>query len=528
MKLKFKKTFSTAASLALAMGLAVSPVSAEEIQPGSITIKDTQDDVKYEVYKLFDLKGETYENNVETLTYSIDGNTELYKWLVEEGYLGSTNTLSKDADGKTVAYRVNVNGGAPMYFNVDEAGAPAFVNAFIGFTNMDMTPKPITPIQTITGETGEDKTIADLTLGYYVIVPRSTKEITSVVTTGALANLLTNHPNDTIESKAKLPFPDDIKKVFEPNTLEPTGNVNYEPTDGSVNVGSVLKFTLHGLVPNVADNDKYEYTFTDTMTHLTLVQNDKYPISIKVGEVVITDEVNNLYTISTDNNTLTVKIEVSKLQDKINAPITITYYAKVDDSAITNVDKIKNNVTLKFGANNSEKSETENLKTSNLVLNKVDDATTPLAGAKFTLQQANGDKFYYSNEVVENNKVYWTKDEENATQLVTDDQGALQFGGIEKGSYILKEVVAPDGYTCLTNPILIDIDVNGKVTATGSYTGNFDDASADKKDAITVINTKGSHLPSTGGTGTTVIYLVGGMLVVGAAILLVTKKRTEA
>lgn len=92
----------------------------------------------------------------------------------------------------------------------------------------------------------------------------------------------------------------------------------------------------------------------------------------------------------------------------------------------------------------------------------------------------------------------------------------------------MKEVVAPDGYTCLTNPILIDIDENGKVTATGSYTGNFDDASADKKDAITVINTKGSHLPSTGGTGTTVIYLVGGMLVVGAAILLVTKKRTEA
>ena len=85
------------------------------------------------------------------------------------------------------------------------------------------------------------------------------------------------------------------------------------------------------------------------------------------------------------------------------------------------------------------------------------------------------------------------------------------------------ETKAPAGYNLMDKVITVTIDNTGKVTFT---TGTGSTQAADS-DVITIENRTGSQLPSTGGIGTTIFYVVGGVLVVGAAILLMTRKRVR-
>lgn len=120
-----------------------------------------------------------------------------------------------------------------------------------------------------------------------------------------------------------------------------------------------------------------------------------------------------------------------------------------------------------------------------------------------------------------------------------DSTGKVTFAGLSEGEYVLKETATPDGYNKI-NDIKITITYNnGKFTVswtqvnennveqTGDGTGDnqviVDDT--DNTFSTTILNKSGSLLPSTGGIGTTIFYIVGAVLVIGAAILLVTKKR---
>ena len=97
---------------------------------------------------------------------------------------------------------------------------------------------------------------------------------------------------------------------------------------------------------------------------------------------------------------------------------------------------------------------------------------------------------------------------------------------MDAGTYTLVETTTPAGYnTCAS--ITITIEATHKEAVTGdSATTTIDN----EKSTMTneVINMSGSTLPTTGGMGTTIFYVVGSILVLGAAILLITKKRMSA
>ncbi len=156
----------------------------------------------------------------------------------------------------------------------------------------------------------------------------------------------------------------------------------------------------------------------------------------------------------------------------------------------------------------------------------------------------------YNADKYENIKTKYTKTEAKevviseskvSEQLTTGADGKLLFSGLAEGEYTIKEITAPNGYNLLKNPIVVTItctlpdtvDDSCTWTATVSSTGNEGNnaqeqtvkVNEDGLIAFDVINNTGSELPSTGGIGTTIFYIVGGILVVGAAILLVTKKR---
>ena len=156
-----------------------------------------------------------------------------------------------------------------------------------------------------------------------------------------------------------------------------------------------------------------------------------------------------------------------------------------------------------------------------------------------------GNSEYYANDGKMYEKVGTS---ETVTVPVADKQvtaavgadGYLTFAGLSEGKYTLEETNTPDGYNTI-NPIEIEIkyengkftvkwtqtDENNNVQSGNGLTGDKNVIVDDQDNTFSteILNKKGSLLPSTGGIGTTIFYIVGGILVVGAAILLVTKKR---
>jgi fimbrial isopeptide formation D2 family protein/LPXTG-motif cell wall-anchored protein len=102
--------------------------------------------------------------------------------------------------------------------------------------------------------------------------------------------------------------------------------------------------------------------------------------------------------------------------------------------------------------------------------------------------------------------------------------GILRFEGLEEGTYTITELKAPDGYNILTDELHITVTFDEE-TEQFAYTGaTLENGAAH----ITVVNHAGTELPSTGGIGTTLFYVFGGIFVLAAVILLVTKKRMSA
>ena len=178
--------------------------------------------------------------------------------------------------------------------------------------------------------------------------------------------------------------------------------------------------------------------------------------------------------------------------------------------------------------------------TYELDVNKVDGADNKkLEGVTFNLYKKENDVKKYA-QVVNGKLAGWTETEAEATELKTDTDGLIKVAGLDDGTYYIHEIKPLAGYNSIADvEIVITADTsNGQsgngavselvsidVTANGvAGTGNAAAGTA----TVTIANNKGSNLPSTGGMGTTIFYVVGSILVLGAAILLITKKRMSA
>ena len=145
-----------------------------------------------------------------------------------------------------------------------------------------------------------------------------------------------------------------------------------------------------------------------------------------------------------------------------------------------------------------------------------------LAGATFTLSMSNTG----ANPIAlisEDNNVYRvakTGETGTVTAITTDATGKFTIKGLDADTYYLTETAAPAGYNKLADPVTIFIGEDGVVNATDDNPNGVTE--------VKVLNQSGTELPSTGGMGTTVFYVVGGILVVGAVVLLVARKRMAA
>ena len=234
--------------------------------------------------------------------------------------------------------------------------------------------------------------------------------------------------------------------------------------------------------------------------------------------------------------------------------VIVNYNAIVNKFATIGGDGNPNEVDLEFSNNPNTDSTGETPKdivtsfTYQLNVTKVDgnNEAITLEGARFALYRLVNDTEKEYVLIDANNKVYdWQDTLPTVTldgktvngNIVTDGDGRMSVSGLDAGTYFLTECVAPDGYN------LLDGDVKIKITATYSQddktitdltvtVDNGEPSPGAKEDGkfngeleVTVKNFSGAELPSTGGIGTTIFYTLGGLLAVGAAVFLVTKKR---
>ena len=363
--------------------------------------------------------------------------------------------------------------------------------------------------------------------------------------------LMVTHANWNVPITPKAEKPSVKKEVFD----------NFDNQDGTSTgdfgssadhaINEKFQFKLTATLPASTDHaydyyDTYAVCFKDTLSEgITYDGPDSVVIKSNNNTYNITDTLK--YTINTDNletqnyfevNIPDVKVCAKDAGFDLNdgATITFTYTAHLNEKAYVNIGSgstdNKNSVQLKYSnnprpgdywgttpksevyvftyqLNNTKRAETEN--------------GTPLPGAGFKLysdeactdqsevQLYQKDGFYYPIKDVLGKE---------AVEMKSAANGTFNVKGLDAGTYYLKEITPPDGYSaCKVIPVTIKADHsrNDQVNLEGSNLTND----------IVNIKAGGITLPSTGGIGTTLFYVVGGGLMVAAIVLLVTKKRME-
>lgn len=314
-----------------------------------------------------------------------------------------------------------------------------------------------------------------------------------------------------------------VKKTTETltKTQKEKGSANYEATTvEGYKVGDYIPFKIDTNIPSYPTNSKVAvFEIHDAPTGLKIVENTAYPVTVKVGgSTVAPDAAKFSVTVSEG------KLDIVFVKDYIlanpGAAVEVTYSAELlgNDNDIE-VDETKNTAKIKYNNNPDEESYNEpdteiKQKTFNFTLLKhaEGDETKTLAGAKFTLWDAATDGNKIS--LIKDGDVYRPiKDGETAVEYIeVGADGQATIVGLAKTTYYLQEDVAPAGYTKLANR---QAAVASEITST---TG------VDHK----VPNTKGAELPETGGIGTTIFYAAGLVMVLGAAVVLISRRKAEA
>ena len=400
---------------------------------------------------------------------------------------------------------------------------------------------------TFTASIAKDAKNVELPAGYYLLVDVTTPGEGDAMNSALLQ--VTNKGNIVLDKKYDVP---QVNK-----SVKDTDDQWGEAADWCI--GSNVPFQLIGKLPsNYADYETYKYVFHDTLG-AGLQYNGDVKVYVRNGEK--DTELTSGFTVAPDKaataggGSLTITFDNLKTITSItsSSSIVVKYTAKLLNTAVIGQPGNPNEVYLEYSSNpnfsgtgtpptSETPKDTVLVFTYQLDINKVD-GTTPtkkLQNAEFKLKCIAAEKEATWNgkwvTVDANNKVTgWADTQGKGSTLITNANGLAQVIGLDAGTYALYETKAPGGYNKLKDPIKIVITATLDKTednpALTALTIKVDDSAAEKGDvtkgtvSTTVTNNSGATLPETGGVGTTLFYIIGGVLMVGAAVLLVTRKR---
>ena len=462
---------------------------------GTITINNAIPEQTYTIYKILDL--ESYspkeENGKETGNFAYKPSSE---W---ESFIKGENVRDKyfTFEGEYVSWKENADPAEFAKLALDYAKTNSKANQ--GSETASGTPVQFT----------------GLGLGYYLVDS----------SVGTLCSLDTTKP--TIEIKEKNGVPSVGKKV----SSTETGPFD---TSSTASIGDTVYFkttiTAQPGAQNYVLHDKMDagLTFNESSVKAILNKNE----TKKDTELTAT-----YYSVVTSNledtdPKCTFHIEFTpKLCEslKANDTITVTYSATLNESAVIAGEGNKNATWLKYGENNNLETTHPTTDTKTFEMHvfkfykdkKNSDKETGLADAVFTLsKKSDGTEPIKLTKTNENSNIYKVNNNGMITDITTPGDGKFTIQGLGAGTYYLTEIKQPDGYNKLAKSVKVEIDVNGAITVDGKLITGVDKL-------VKVENKTGTVLPSTGGVGTTMIYLVGAVLVLGSGVVLATKRRVK-
>lgn len=453
---------------------------------------DTTDDRTYEVYQIF--TGDLDDSTLSNVLWGLNG----------------TGTTGEAVDS-TITEELENAGGT-------DTAQLAVIKKYV-----DLTTEPY-------GEVTAAQPLENVPAGYYLI-----KDVDGVFENqhDAYTLYIVKIVGDvTIDPKFDVPSLE--KKADDKNdsnTLE--DGIHWEDSV-DYDIGDAVPFKITATMPgNYSDYTKYTLSFVDTMAKGLTYDADTAELKVMVGDVEITSYFTTDVTADGDNTVLTVSCDDVKAIDGITngCDIVMTYKAILNTDAAHGAVGNHNTAKLVFSNDpnwqgapeDAPKGETPEdtvvVFTYKTTLNKVDPEGAALAGASFKLEKKLADGSW-----------------KFIKEYTAGTETTFEFTGLDDGHYKLTETVNPSGYNAIApiefsitathseenaDPVLESLAgaslVDGAIsfdvdTGAGSLTAN-------------VVNNRGAILPETGGIGTTIFYILGGLLVVGAIVLLVTRKR---
>ena len=504
-----KRIFAFLLVVVLMLSLSVAAF-AQTVSPegstakGSIVIHNAAKGIDYKVYKVFDA----------SIAVDSNGNpTGPISYTLPEGVSAMPAALAD-------------------YFQVDTAGNVTVKAAGLkeGSTTelsdaaiaaLKSWAESQTPLLTATSD-GSKLTFDKLPYGYYVVTTNQGSANISVDSANKVANIYDKNSTPPVDGPVKEA---DGTNFYIGDTITYTvsfGTANFNGTGSDAK--RILSYTIQDTLPAGLTNV--------TVTSLT-IGGENYTVDGAVPQFDANKTITIPWVSGTSPNYTSLYAN--------GAEIVITYTAVLSDAATIDSTGNTNTVTITFeDENGTSEPYTDDwtVYTFAIAIKKVDEDGNNLAGAVFTLP------FYVKETPDANDGAYIYGGTEAGTGLVneltTPADGLIIIKGLKSGTAVsITEKAAPEGYNKLSDPISVTPAQTGHNTTTVYFDENgtviteqtnaFVDLEISSLAAtpVLVINHAGTELPSTGGIGTTIFYVLGGILAVGAAVVLIARKRVS-
>ena len=494
-----KKMLAITFTFMMIVGMSTNVKAMEESQTqtdtkGTITVTNVPEGHTYKLYKILNLESYSYESvNTEegNYAYTLTGD----KW----------DDFVKTNSGEGNFFTITDN----KYVTFNKGEAATLAKEAIKFAENKNLEISITP----TKEENGNLVFSNLDLGYYLVDS----------SVGALCNLTTTNPTVTIQEKNGMPTV--VKQVKEDST-------NIFDSNNTADIGQTVEFqttiTAQAGAHNYVLHDKMNkgLTFDSDSVAVVLKKNSEAQATtlastkdyvLKTAELGETDSICAFHIEFTE-----------EFCNSLNADdqIIVSYSATLNENAVIGVSGNKNDTWLKYGDGTDTAHSSTSTYTFKIPVFKYTGVEKKgLGKAKFTLKlKKDGSdliKFVKVSDATEDTELTYrvakTGEENTVTEITTPSSGKFTIQGLDADTYLLTETEQPKGYNKLASPITVIIETDGKVKIDTSYVS-----------VVEVENKTGTILPSTGGMGTTIIYMVGAILVIGSGIVLLSKKKSKA
>lgn len=506
-------------SLVMVMAMGLTAFAANDASENSLTIKNTgKTEHTFELYQIF--TGDLSEGKLSNIKWG-SGVTEAGKTALGVATEKAESLGTDNEEGRANA----------------KTFAEALVSGQNGTSYLQNATEKI-------AEAGANAEFSNLTAGYYLVMDKAASQ--DKKENGAVTSYIMQVVGK-VEQSTKLDVPTVEKKVQDTN--DSTNTTTGWQDSADYDIGDSVPYQITGTMPkNIGDYKTYKYAFTDKMSAGLTYNNDAV---IKIGDINVTDSFVKDVNKNNDGTTTVTwtcndLIGISNVTLTETTKVVVNYSATLNANAVIGAQGNPNYVNLTYSNNPNNGGDGETGKTPDdknivftykAVVDKVDGEQNPLRGADFTLEKKNSNGEYVVVVSTDGTKV-------SPTKTKNTDGTTFEFRGLDDGEYRLSETTTPAGYNTI-DPIIFTITADHDETSddpklkslkgqditpevpdkdkaqfTSSITGT-DDGSI-KTD---VVNKKGSTLPSTGGSGTKLLYIGGAILAVTAGTVLVLKKK---